>query len=94
MSWYLLCRNTLEDIVRARVQKWGNSLALRIPKSFAIEAHLEQDTAVDLLLEDGKVTLMPTRSQTPTLEELLAQVSDANLHSEVDTGPATGREVW
>lgn len=80
--------------MRSRVQKWGNSLALRIPKSFAIEAHLEQNTAVELLLEDGKVTVLPARSQPPTLEELLAQVSDANLHDEVETGPAIGREAW
>ncbi|HLY64298.1 MAG TPA: AbrB/MazE/SpoVT family DNA-binding domain-containing protein, partial [Chloroflexota bacterium] len=62
--------------------------------SFAIEAHLEENAAVDMLLDDGKITLAPMRSQRPSLKELLAQVSDANLHSEVETGPAAGREAW
>lgn len=80
--------------MKARIQKWGNSLALRIPKSFAAEAHLEQDTVVDLALEDGKLIVAPVAEPTFTLEELLAGVTDDNLHGEVDTGPAVGKEIW
>jgi antitoxin MazE len=77
-----------------RVQKWGNSLAVRIPKPFAIEAGLEQDTQVEMSLVDGKLIVTPITESALTLELLLARVTEQNLHREVDTGPATGNEVW
>jgi antitoxin MazE len=80
--------------MKTRVQKWGNSLALRIPKSFAAEAGLQENAPVDLSLVDGKLIVQPVAPQPPTLEELLRGVTDQNLHREWDTGPAAGREVW
>ena len=80
--------------MRTRVRKWGNSLALRIPKSFAIEVGLDFDTPVDLSLVDGKLIVTPAIEPTLTLEHLLAQVTEGNLHREVDTGPAMGNEAW
>ncbi len=80
--------------MKTRVQKWGNSLALRIPKSFAAEAGLEKETAVDLSLTEGKLVITPLAKSSPTLEQLLAQVTEDNLHNEVDTGPAMGKEAW
>jgi antitoxin MazE len=80
--------------MRTRVQKWGNSLALRIPKSFAAEARLAQDALVDVSLVDGKLVVAPVGEPDFTLEQLLAGVSEQNLHREVDTGPAVGKEVW
>jgi antitoxin MazE len=77
-----------------RVQKWGNSLAVRIPKPFAVEAGLGQDTQVEMSLVDGKLIVAPVAEPALTLESLLAQVTDQNLHGEVDTGPAGGNEVW
>jgi antitoxin MazE len=80
--------------MKTRVQKWGNSLAVRIPKSFAAEARLAEDTPVDLSLVDGKVVIEPLAPQPLTLDELLRGVTDENLHGEWDTGPAVGMEVW
>ena len=80
--------------MRTRVRKWGNSLALRIPKSFAIEVGLDFDTPVDMSLVDGKLIVVPAIESALTLEHLLAQVTEDNLHREVDTGPAMGNEVW
>ena len=76
------------------MQKWGSSLGIRIPKAFAHEAHLEEDTPVEMALVDGKVVLVPVPDPAPTLEELLAGVTDENRHGEFDTGPAVGNEVW
>ncbi len=78
--------------MKARIQKWGNSLALRIPKPFAAEVGLEEDTPVDLLLEDGRIVIEPVPE--PTLEELLSQVNETNLHGEVESGPPRGKEEW
>jgi antitoxin MazE len=80
--------------MKTRMQKWGNSLALRIPRSFAVEAGLEQNSAVEISLMDGKLVIAPLKVPDFTLAHLLAQVSDENLHREVDTGPALGGEVW
>ncbi len=76
------------------VQKWGNSLALRIPKSFALEAQLGEDSPVELSLVDGKLIIQLLVEEPINLDQLLSGVTDQNLHGEWDTGPAVGREVW
>jgi len=79
--------------MKTRVQKWGNSLALRIPKSFAEEAGLHADAAVELSLVAG--TLVVQLVAPPfTLDDLLRGVTDENIPGEWDTGPAAGKEVW
>jgi antitoxin MazE len=80
--------------MKTRVQKWGNSLALRIPKSFAAEAGLHPGAAVELSVVDGTLMIRPLEPQPLTLEELLRGVTDDNLPGEWETGPAAGKEVW
>jgi len=80
--------------MKTRIQKWGNSLALRIPKSFALETGLDQGALVDVALVDGKLVVTPLLSPPKTLEALLAGITDDNLHGEHDTGAAVGDEVW
>jgi antitoxin MazE len=80
--------------MRTRVQKWGNSLALRIPKSFATEVGLERETSVEVSLADGKLVITPIAKPKPSLKQLLAKVTKENLHHEVDTGSAVGNETW
>lgn len=80
--------------MKTRVQKWGNSLALRIPKSFAEEAGLHVDAAVELSVEEGKLVVQPMRPPSLTLDQLLRGITEQNLPGEWVTGPAAGREVW
>ncbi|MBI2832120.1 MAG: AbrB/MazE/SpoVT family DNA-binding domain-containing protein [Chloroflexi bacterium] len=80
--------------MKTRVQKWGNSLALRIPKSFADEVGLQKESSVEVSLADGKLVITPVAKPKPTLKQLLAKVTEENLHHEVDTGPTAGKEVW
>jgi antitoxin MazE len=80
--------------METRVQKWGNSLALRIPKPFAAEIGIEPNSSVEVTVVEGKLVIAPIAEPALTLEELLAQVNDENLHGEVNTGPATGAEGW
>jgi len=80
--------------MRTRVQKWGNSLALRLPKSFAIEAGLEKETPVDVTLRKGSIIVTPVVDRKYTLAQLLTQMTPENVHEEVSTGPAVGREAW
>jgi antitoxin MazE len=81
--------------MQIRVRRWGNSLALRIPKALAHEAHLEEDGLVELAVVDGKLTVEPIiDEEVLTLEQLMAGVTDENLHGEWNTGPAVGNEEW
>lgn len=80
--------------MRAKVQKWGNSLALRIPKAFAAEVGLANDTAVEITVKGRKMVIEPVVSPALTLEQLLRDVTKENIHAEMDTGPAQGNEIW
>ncbi|MCX6071818.1 MAG: AbrB/MazE/SpoVT family DNA-binding domain-containing protein [Chloroflexi bacterium] len=80
--------------MQTRVQRWGNSLAVRIPKSFAEEVGLQDGSPVSLRLSQGKLVLEPSAPRPPSLENLLSKVRRSNLHAEFDTGPAQGREAW
>ena len=80
--------------MRTRVQKWGNSLAVRIPKPFANEIGLEQDSPVEVSMLDGKLVLSPIQEAALSLDQLIEKVTEDNLHNEVDFGPVMGNEVW
>jgi antitoxin MazE len=80
--------------MKTRVQKWGNSLALRIPKSFAAEAGLREDTPVTLSMVEGRLIIQAVASEPLTLEDLLRGVTEENRHGEWDTGLAVGWELW
>lgn len=80
--------------MRIRVQKWGNGLALRIPKSFAERMGLETGSVVSVSLVEGKLVIHAGPPEAPMLKKLLRDVAKANLHGEWDTGPALGREHW
>jgi antitoxin MazE len=93
-AWYLHCRYEEISAMRVSVQKWGNSLALRIPKAVAQESHIARGSVVDLRLRKGELVVKPLAQPVYSLDQLLAAVSDENLHGEVDTGTPTGREAW
>jgi antitoxin MazE len=76
------------------IKKWGNSLGLRIPKSFAAEADIEEGSEVDISVREGELVVTPRRKPHYELSDLLAKVSKKNVHGEIDTGKPVGREVW
>ncbi len=77
-----------------KIQKWGNSLALRIPKAFTREINIEDGSKVNLVLEDGKLMIIPMELKHYKLSELLLQMHENNLHGEVDTKGPVGKESW
>ena len=68
--------------MQVQVQKWGNSLALRIPKSFANQIKIEQGSYVDLSTVDGTLIAKPLEEQEYSLEQLLAGITYQNIHAE------------
>jgi len=77
-----------------KIQKWGNSLGVRIPRAFAVDAHVEAGSTVDISLEKGALIVRPIRRRRYALSALLEEVTSENLHEEVTTGAPLGREVW
>ena len=79
--------------MKVQIQKWGNSLALRIPKSFAVESKIEQGSTVEVSLESGRIIVFPVVEAEFLLDKLLAQVTPENLHGEIETGASVGQET-
>ncbi len=75
------------------VQKWGNSLALRIPKTMAEHIKVKEGVSVDIREDGDTLFIRPSKTKF-TLKELLAKVKPENLHGEIKTGAVVGKEVW
>lgn len=73
------------------IRTWGNSLAVRIPKAFAVHMGIDSGKEVELFLESNGLRIS---SPGQDLKALLEQVTPENLHEEVRTGSAIGKEVW
>ncbi|MCF7811834.1 AbrB/MazE/SpoVT family DNA-binding domain-containing protein [bacterium] len=80
--------------MRKKINKWGNSLGLRIPKPIAAEVGLEEDSLVNLTIINQSIVISLARETPLELEAMLDRVTQENLHGEVNTGPAIGREAW
>ena len=75
------------------VQRWGNSLAIRIPKAFALEGGLEENTEVEMGLRGGALVVRPARKDW-RLDELVGGITPSNIHGEISWDRRAGREVW
>ncbi len=80
--------------MKTKIQKWGNSLAVRIPRVFASEINIADGASIEMMVEEGALIIRPERESEWTLEALLAGVTDENLHGEWEAGPPQGRESW
>lgn len=80
--------------MQTKIQKWGNSLGLRIPRAFAKEAGVAAGVEVDLSIRDGKLIISPVGRVKYRLADLVQKVTAKNRHDEVDTGSPVGREAW
>jgi antitoxin MazE len=76
-----------------KVQKWGNSLAVRIPQSIAGQIAVSEGIAVELCVPDGELIVRPCRRVKVSLDELLKNCPSATLHSETDFGVDVGKEA-
>ncbi|MDE2293672.1 MAG: AbrB/MazE/SpoVT family DNA-binding domain-containing protein [Elusimicrobia bacterium] len=76
------------------VQKWGNSLALRIPRALAEDARLREGSAVELEAVEGGLLVRPKRRGRVSLARLLKGVTPGNLHDEASWGGPRGKEAW
>ena len=84
---YTMYTHSMKTVIRT----WGNSLAVRIPRAFAVHIGIAAGKEVDLLLESNGIHIVP---EGHDLNMLLEQVTPENIHGETDTGSALGKEIW
>lgn len=80
--------------MNTKIMKWGNSLALRIPKSFAQAINLEEGNDVRIKIEKDNLIVKKAKNKKYDLKSLLAGINKNNIHGEIDTGNSVGKEVW
>jgi len=80
--------------MQTTIKKWGNSLALRIPKLFANDANLKINKTVDISIDKGSIIITPIGEKEYSLEKLLKGISKNNLHGEINTRAPVGKEIW
>jgi antitoxin MazE len=79
--------------MKTTVKKWGNSLAIRIPKNISEDTMVAEGSNIDIMVEKGKIILSPSKKEY-SLKELLKNISNKNIHSEISTGNHVGGEIW
>ena len=75
------------------VQRWGNSLAIRIPKPFALETDLHENSEVDIALDGNRIIMRRARKEW-RLGELIDAITPRNVHKEESWGTKVGGEAW
>jgi antitoxin MazE len=76
----------------AKIQKWGNSLGIRIPKAIIEQVALSENSEVEIEHRDGAIIIYPVKNQL-NLNDLVAKITKSNLHKE-DDDLVLGNEVW
>jgi antitoxin MazE len=79
--------------MQAVIQKWGNSLGVRIPSTIAGDLNIKNGSIVELSNHNGELTITPLETKKK-LSDMLALINDDNLHEETNSGDTTGREIW
>ncbi|MDP3880557.1 MAG: AbrB/MazE/SpoVT family DNA-binding domain-containing protein [bacterium] len=79
---------------KRKVQKWGNSLAIRLPKEITQKLRLKEGSPVAIDALGNKMQLRPIQSKKENLDDLLEAITDANKHKEEGWGNAQGKEAW
>jgi antitoxin MazE len=81
-------------MMNATIQKWGNSLAIRLPKKLLKEVGLDDNSDIEIKVVGQEIHLIPVKKFYYTLDELLEGMTDENRHDEISTGSAVGNEIW
>jgi antitoxin MazE len=79
--------------MKTKIQKWGNSLGVRLPKSIAEQKSLREGLGVSVVLKNNQIVLEPEIEEA-SLESLLEEVTSKNLHNETEWDKVHGNEVW
>lgn len=76
-----------------KVQKWGNSLGVRIPKPFIEETQISDGYSVNINFDGENIIIKPVK-KSYRLTDLLKGINSKNIHKEIHTGQSVGKEIW
>lgn len=79
--------------MRTTLSKWGNSLAVRIPKPIADDLQITSGTEVQIEIHGNVLQVKPIQTEF-NLEQLLKKVNKNNIHAEIKSGKPVGKEIW
>lgn len=79
--------------MKTKIQKWGNSLGVRLPKNITEQKALREGTGVSVSIKENQIVIEPIE-EVVALEDLLSRVSVENIHGETDWSKVRGNEVW
>jgi len=80
--------------METRIQKWGNSLGVRLPKELTKEVNFAEGVCVDVEKEKMGILIKHCKRKTPKLIDLVRNIKVQNVHKEVDWGNSSGKEIW
>jgi antitoxin MazE len=80
--------------MRSKIQLWGNSLALRIPKYMANQIKINNGSDIDVSLEEERIIIKPIKGKQESLDHLLSKIEKSNIHREESFGEPVGSEIW
>lgn len=80
--------------MKTTAKKWGNSLAIRVPKSVAVQVGLKAHDDLEIEVQDGNVVLKPQLRRVHCLADLVKRITSKNVHHRIDTDSPIGREIW
>ncbi|MDP2891119.1 MAG: AbrB/MazE/SpoVT family DNA-binding domain-containing protein [Bacteroidota bacterium] len=80
--------------METKVKKWGNSLGVRIPKSFSTQAGITEGSSMEISIDGDKITIAPKHKNEYSIDELISLISEDNVHYEIKTDGPIGNEIW
>lgn len=80
--------------MKTKILRWGNSLGVRIPKAFAVEAHVDAGSYVEIKVVEEGLLIRPMTRRSYDIDSLLEEITPENLHEAIDAGSPRGKEVW
>jgi len=80
--------------MKTAIKKWGNSYAIRLPKSIVEEMGVGLDTELDITSKNRTIVLTAAETPRYTFEEMMASITDETMPEPFDWGPSVGKEIW
>ena len=82
-----------------KIQKWGNSLAMRLPKEITDKLNLREGSEIKIVHKSKNIVIRPVRigrkkEKLPTLNELASKITKNNKHPLIDWVSPVGKEIW
>lgn len=80
--------------MRTKILRWGNSLGVRIPKAFAVQANVDAGSLVEITVVDDGILIRRAQERSYDIDSLVEEITARNIHEGIETGPPQGKEVW